>query len=461
MTWTLRILLCFLVVVLFSLVSYAGTITRVTKPNGTTAWVTGDTVTPTDLNGDFDAIVSEFNGGIDTINIGTVLTSALTGCVSGACSDPFGPQNVDDYSADEDEMNNILDPSESGSVTLPTDMEDELEVLRYAVKRLSIGDSIYRDNAALVDADWWEFPVRGPNLVINGSMQMDADADGTADGWTLVDGAGGGAPTLALVSGTQAEGYGRDQKITATAVGDGVSQVITRLKASTRYLIVARVKVGAGDTTELTTAGALAASEWDDIVTARSLDFTTTTLTTKGVVIKTDATPTDITISLLGTNAADVWTVSDVAMYELSEEYIPTDRQGVFYTEKEAAAGTTSAGTGAYVVLASPTGAVIPPYPDYTVSVDSDIAILNNACGATVLVCLRLMENAVAVGNIPCVSVDNNEQASAHLHYLNTSPTAGTSLTYTVQEKSSCATITFHTSAAGTASQMSIEARPR
>ena len=108
--------------------SFAGTVARNTKPSGGSDWVSGDTVTPTDLNGDFNTIYNEFNGSVDDANIGTLTTTSITGCVGGTCSNPLGLEDVDDYSTNEAEANNDSTPGISGTPSLATDGEGEVEI---------------------------------------------------------------------------------------------------------------------------------------------------------------------------------------------------------------------------------------------------------------------------------------------------------------------------------------------
>jgi hypothetical protein len=447
----------------------AATIARGIKPNGTTAWKTDDQFTPDDINYDFDTIYNLVNGNLDSANIsasGFNISIITDGCGSdggSACTDPLGFDDLNDYSDTEAEANNEKDPGDSDTPILSTDGTDELETLRYAIRRLGTGINVWRENGALVSVDWWELPVRGPNLVLNPSFQHDDDADGTADNWTLVD--GGGGPTDSLEADSQAEGYGLSQRIQdATGGGDGIRQVVGRLKASTRYLILARVKVlGAPDITELTTSGALAASEWDDIVTARSIDFDSTSYETKGAVVLTDGTPTDITISLLSTAAADDFNVSDVAMYELNEDWMPFQRTG-FSSHVTVDVKQDCAGAPAYVAVTNLAKTIIVPGPDYMVSVDATVSMGDGAATNYQTAC-QLKEGASVVSGPISTYIRSGTGDSASMHYVNNSPTAGASLAYTVECYCPTNNLDFQVNYAGasgqTESELSIMVQPK
>lgn len=432
MTW-IRSFFILLIVVMFVTVSYSGTVSRVTKPTGTTAWVTGDDVTAIDLNGDFDAIFNVVNGGINDDNISGITTTEITaGCAGGGCSNPLGPQDLDDYSEDEDEADNVATPGTSETPSFATTMEGEVTRLRYAIRRLAIGDDVYRDNGALDVGDWWELPARGPNLVLNPSFYHDDDEDGTADSWTLEDGGVGGGPTALIGTNSQAEGYGQHQEIQAAGIGDGISQAITRLKASTLYLIVVRLKVTTTDTTEFTTSGALAASEWDDIVTARSIDFTSASYVTKGAVVMTDTTPTNITISLLSTHADDVFWVADVGMYELSTEVMPFQYRD-FSSHTTVSAKQDCAGAPAYVEVTSLAKTIVVPGPNYTVSVDATVSLDDGSGGTNYETACQIKEDDVVVAGPVSGYLRSTTSESVSMHYVNSAPTGGASLDYTVE----------------------------
>jgi hypothetical protein len=440
MMWLNRLLVVSLVC-LFPAGVLGGDVSRVTKPSGGTDWQTYDSFNPDDINGDINAIVNVLNGNIDDDNLdvsGITTTSITAGCAGGACSNPLSLADLDDYWATEAEGATNTDPGDSGADVPATTAEGEIARLRYVAKRALIGLNVERENGALVDVDWWEHPVRGPNLIRNGQFGVDSDADGLADNWTLVD--GGGGPTASITALTVAEGGGNEQRIQdATGGGDGLEQVVDGLKAATRYLVVARVKqANAADTTNLTITGGLAAGEWDQIST-RPITFTgTTAYLVKGGVVITTAVPADLTIQILSTAAADDFYVADVVMFELSEDFIPAPSTFGFHirdTTKQ------DAGAGAWANITALVADVMPRGSADIIEVHTSVSFSNLDGGAAAHhgVCVRLHEDGAVVSGPTCTVVPNvaigaaGNVATLSLSYVNTAATPGTELTYQTQ----------------------------
>lgn len=425
-------------------VADATKIARVTKPNGTTDWNAGDQFLPDDINGDLNSIYNEFNGNIDSDNLDSagfsisIITSGCGAAGGSACGNEATPslgfEDLDDYSDTEAIMNNEKDPGVSGSPNLSTDGEDELETLRYAIRRLGTGINVQRENGALVPVDWWELPVRGPNLVLNPSFQHDDDADGMSDNWTTVDG-GGAAPTPSRAAGSQANGYGMLQRVLAGDAGDGLSQVVTRLKASTSYLVLVRSYVNTGDTFNLTITGALGTGEWQSI-SGNVIPITNTTMETQGAVVKTTAVPGDLTILLLSTAASDLISVANVAVYELNEDWMPFQRTN--FATRTVVNTFQDCVEGAYNAVTDLTDTVVVPGPDYTVSVLAIVSFGDvGASGHQSIACQISEDIDVAGANVvsgPIVGgMHSGQSGNITMNYINVAPTAGGSHVYTVE----------------------------
>ncbi len=430
--WQHRLLLAFLVW-LIAVPALATTITRVTKPSGGTAWQTGDQVTATDLNGDFDAIVTVVNGNLDENNLPDYPVGSLAagGAADGAFSITLEANDIDDYSADEAEANNDTAPSVSGTPALATNVEGEIENLRYGIRRATTGINVQRnDNGSMTAVDWWELPVRGPNLITNGQFGVGTD-DGAgnvlADGWTLVD--GDADATMTLVANSEPEGGGYSQDFVAgDNVGDGFSQTVDGLKASTRYLFCARAK-SAVDTIDMTIAGPVA-GEWQAI-TAGDIQFSSGTYEIKCAVVETDAVPANLVISFLSTAGADDWNVADVAAYELSEDFVPSPSPFASYVEVNTKQDCDS---GAWADITDLTTTVMPRNDGSIVVVDA-IVTLYQATGGKRVISIRLDENGSTVAG-PVTQRVHDGANTGHvitLHYVNPAPTPGTALVYQVE----------------------------
>jgi len=214
-----------------------GLIARGMKSTGNTSLADGYDVLAAELNTDFDTIVTEINGALDYTNI------VAGGINSTALATGIDTAKLDDYSASTTEMKAETNPGVSGSESLPTTLDGELERIRYVLKRHGLGGvALHNEGAANLSTYWGDHSVRGPNLVRNHSFEVKTTAAGSApDGWTKL-----ATPTTLTVATTDtSNGVGQCISIVADAATEGIYQTLTGLKKSTLYFVQARYVVTA------------------------------------------------------------------------------------------------------------------------------------------------------------------------------------------------------------------------
>lgn len=323
-----------------------------TSAGGGTAFKDNTDALASEVNTDLDTVYSEVNGNLDENNV-----PALPWSVISTAPDP---EDIDDTSGTGAEQDVSQSPGDHSSRTLATNVEDELQQLRYGVERLGIGtNTVRQDTASEEDVSWIEDVPGGPNLVINGGFGLysgDTATPDVADGWAFV-----GTPTTSEIEqDSQAEGTTVSYHVVA-GIGEGVQQTVTDLKGDTRYLIVVDAKVASGDTWNLITTGA-DTNEWDDV----SDTLTATSFTKKGYVVETDSTPTDIVIRFTGTAAADDINIREVSMRELGT--MPrTERTG--WTYPAVKISTSTALSASLADISGLAQDVVVPGPGYEVEV--------------------------------------------------------------------------------------------
>lgn len=359
-------------------------INRSNKPNGGTDWQDGDIVSDSgaeDLNADFNTIYTEFNGGIDNANIkasagieGSKLANNAIIDARVSASANIDPGKIGDYSASDSEQNTVSDPGDSDSNTLATDLEEELEQLRHEIKKVSIGSSAKITDGASSglgsdgNAAWFDGAVIGPSVIRNGSF-LDTEADSTAPtppfGWDVIDGGGGGPSTLTTVTLDVAEGQGHAIHMVDSnaAARDGISQTLDGLKASSRYLIVARIKP-ITTTWKLTTTGATGTFGNLDLSTASGGSV----WETLAGVIETDATPTDVVVNLISGAALAQVHIASCFVYPIGPD--PADRATSSFLRTTSTSSNTEA-----TAISELSHSVVVPGPGYAVSIRANLQL--------------------------------------------------------------------------------------
>jgi len=279
---------------------------------------------------------------------------------------------------------------------------------------------------------WGDLPVRGPNLIVNPNFAIRNSSVATPQGWTLV-----GSPSLAnnALSGADlSEGRGIALTIAANnAAQEGISQTL-RPRASTRYLVLARVKATSGDA-HLETTGADVTSSF------RNIDDTTSStsyVTLKGV-IQTDSTPTDIVVQVLTNGDSDTndIKVSFVGVYECHADHAILCGSGSFELTSTSAVTLGSAAFADVFVGAAIEVRV--PGPGFEIHAEAIVPLANTTAGAEA-VAVRITENASPSDtSVWELEMPATSTATAVVSFVNTAPVAGTLYTYDVSGRSTVA----------------------
>lgn len=406
---------------------------------GTTEYEDGDTILASELNTDLNTIVNEINGALDDANI-----------QAGADIDPG---KINDYSADATESRTKTDPGISGGQFYATSLEGELERLRYTIQQIATGvGTDYNNGTTTADVYYGDYPARGPNLIANPSFEVKSNTSGTAapDRWSLV-----GTPSaISQQTTSTAFGVGKAIRVVADAANEGLSQTVSGLKASTHYLVSARVKVNAvGDIASLTTTNADSAGNFRDL----ALTTSSTTGTVLHGVIKTDSSATGIVVSLLTVANGDSVDWDDVQFVECNPN--PFSSKGyvaVRDTSSDTTVGDVTTVDRAFPFSDALSAAVTVPGPGYTIRVTARLSVKS---GATQTFYGSLYENdgggAVLHERGDIAFADANYGGSLTLSYIQVAPTPGSTYTYTVNGSVNTSTATPNDSNGGPTDQNS------
>ena len=400
-----------------------GSIVRGTKASagGGTAFVGNTLILPDEANTDHDTIYSEFNGGIDDVNVRSTADVAET--------------KINDISATAATHDDTATPGDSLAHVLPTSLSGEVQQLRYVEERLALGIGATRvDGAGTGTTFWGDFPARGANLIYNPNFSAFSSTLVTF-GWTDL---ATGTPTFtktALSGATLSEGAGFEMRIQAgSAAVAGLSQTLAGLKASTRYLVVARCRATT-NAAHLTITGADVASSF------RSFDTTTSssTYTTIKGVFQTDSTPTSIIVKITTNGASgDDVKFSYVGVYECAADIVPLGESGTIEEFTSSAITLGSAGFTNLTNLLS----VRVPGPGYEIYIDAEIPIANtNASVQTFAAQLTDTGGTAYSGAVYEQTMPASSTATAIIHHIITATlaTAGTTFTFKVTGRSTAA----------------------
>lgn len=424
----------------------AGLITRSTKPNGGTSWQTGDTITATPLNGDADTIYNLVNGSLDSTNLsasagitsGQILDDTLTNAdINSAAAIAYSKflqtaaqqdmDIVDDFATNAAEFITNTSPGDTGTPSLPTNLEQEIARIRYVLRRIAVGANAKLTTGS-AEANWIDVPVRSGNLMFNGDFEIKAAASPAApDGWAL-----NGVPTTVQQAETAVTmGEGKEINIVARASNaDGITYTLAGLKASTNYVVSVWAKAAtASDTCALATSGA-AAGTFGDV----SLSTQSTTYVPLVAMFATDATPTNIVINLIGSSnaQADDCDFDHAGVFEANAD--PVALPGALAQTVRVTASQTITAT-AYAAVTNATTAVTVPGPGYWIETVFDGSANRQAGSSNEDFAFQIKENGTACAIKTDSFQYNDEMGSISLHCVNTAPTVGATYTYTVEAK--------------------------
>ena len=294
--------------------------------------------------------------------------------------------------------------------------------------------SLANPSATTVAEQRFMFDPGKVNQLYNGSFEV---TDGTGlvastsvpAGWALV----ATNPTLAYATETTTEGTGLDLTMTRGAGDGGIEQTVV-LKTNTTYYVMARAKAAGGGSCELSTlnaGGTNLAAQTTASATYTTLSGTFTTTVAAG-------TADTLTIRLRVLTAGSC-TVDNIALYETT-----ADKRGI----------TTPSGVGCFDTDTSTTNDIYTtagtfvdalvlcevtiPGPGYMVQIDGVVVADNDTAAESLTV--RLREEGVTKDVKTVLAGPDNDGANhsediviVPVHFLNTSPTPGTTLSYTLE----------------------------
>lgn len=292
-------------------------ITYPAKPvagNGTSEYVEGQSLPAAELQADFDAIATVVNGDLDEDNLssGTQIPNSKLVDIDGT--------KVVDHSDSATTAALATSPGDSATLgsNLATNNEGELERLRYRIGRnTSFPGAQYRNSSGTdVDVAWVEPPIVGPNRLANSGFEVFTGSSGDApDGWTEV-----GTITTSAIEAAATAATGADKRslaLTMASSGGGISQTVSGLRASTKYLFGVRYFRTSG-TVAVSTTGGLGSGNYQNPTIS---DNSTSGIQTVQIVVQTDTSGTDMVFRVLSGASSTDFNVVSVWCYELNEDF--------------------------------------------------------------------------------------------------------------------------------------------
>lgn len=386
--------------------------TRPTKSTGSATFIDGVPLPASDLEGEFTAI-----------------NTALGTC---APSTGIDAAAVDDYSASASEQKTATSPGTGSSLSAATTLEEEIARLRYKIEELALGiDAKRYDGSSNVDCSWVDTPIRGQNLVLNGSfLHKSTGTTAAPEGWTLA-----GTPTTCdVITGVVAEGEVRAINLVADASTEGLTQTLKGLKAGARYLAVCRARATSG-TARFVISGADNSSQFRPITQTT----TSATFVTLKSVFQTDSTPTDVVVQIDAAANGDNVDFTHVAVYECNTDPLATARVPVAFASD--ITGAVTFNSTSYTTLH--TRAVYVPRSGMQVKVTAHLTGIVGA-GSADRITAQITQNT---SQVMLASEDGtaNQHVACSMSYVNTNPAPGL-FTYTLDAKRVNASVTVESS---------------
>jgi hypothetical protein len=207
---------------------------------------------------------------------------------------------------------------------------------------------------------------------------------------------------------------------------EGIIQIITGLLPSTQYRFQARAKAATGDTCQIKS------TDHGSVIPSAAEDETTqdTAFETLQLLVTTDATPTDITISLLGPDADDACTWDNVSFVQVTPAFSPPlPSVAVFQASNADHVICNTAFTGTCVDLVNVE--VTPPGPNYFARITGEVN-WNAADGAICQV--QLWDGSAQVALSGFTPGSGSSDQAAFIHHVTAVPmVSGTTVTYTLR----------------------------
>jgi hypothetical protein len=374
-----------------------GQIVRGTKAKGGKEFTTG-AILASEVNTDFNSIYNEFNGEIDEDNIDPAANIPNSSLVV------IEPDHVNDHADTDPIYLTTASPGTTAAPLKPTDMEGELERIRYrfAANNTQINAQYMTSGDILADLGWVEPGAVGRNMLPNPGFEAQTGvADSAPDGWALV-----GTPGTVDILVPSATGAGLEKRslnIIADDATEGISAVVGGLKLSTKYIVGIAYILNSGEMNLITAGGLNAGKDYQDILFN---DATAAgTLEEWQGVVSTNTSADDLTVTIQSTAAADDFELFYVWMYELSDTFpveIPhIPQQYVTYTTNEAI--TDTGGTGTWTELTDLTIDQYIPHAGYKCTYEVTISCVSGtgAGGSTPAYAFRIEEGQDGGADVP------------------------------------------------------------
>lgn len=283
------------------------------------AFINGTPNDGTAVDAEFENFRTTINGNIDNANINPSAAIAATKV------DPIPPARVLDHADTEAEYKTFTTPGDTGTPSLPSTLEGELERLRYRIgaNKGYLNGSYYETSGTpgFATLSWTEPAIVGHNLLPNPGFEVQSGATNSApDGWTLV-----GTPSTVAIAVPAHPGTGLEKRslnIVTDAINEGIEVAIGGLKTNVKYLVGMSYTIVDNGTTpgtiRLTTTGGLATGDYQNLVLTDFVENINVVSTFQGLVRPT-STPGAITVRLDATQAGANFNIHEVWMYEVAD----------------------------------------------------------------------------------------------------------------------------------------------
>jgi len=286
-----------------------GTINRGSKAAGGQSFVDDTDILASEVNTDFDRLYTLVNGNIDSTNI-----SSSAAIPNSALAEIDGTK-VADHADNASTYETRTSAGDTATPSLPTDLEEEHERIRYRIERAGrYASAQYTDSDDTNQTvSWTEPPIQGGNLLVNSGFEGADPAGNAPYGWTEE----GTLTDSELAAAAAANGlYARHLTLTGDT-STGISQTVSGLKASTKYLFGCVYVRTAGTVLIETTGGLAAGNDYQD--SSVSDNSTSASLQTVNMIVQTTGTPADIDFRIMcGANSTD-FDVVEAWCYELND----------------------------------------------------------------------------------------------------------------------------------------------
>jgi hypothetical protein len=234
-----------------------------------------------------------------------------------------------------------------------------------------------------------------------------------------------------------------------------VSQSVGFIKASSRYLVTARVKVASG-TAALVTTGADATSSFRDL----SITTTSATFATLKGVVQTDSTPTALVVQVISSGSAATFDVAYVGVHEMTEDFDYADAiVPTVIARNSSQSQATTYVNGAWTAVPGGDVTITVPGPGYGIRITGQVSGKINTGGGQLDVRITANINgggaAQVGGTVGETFAVLNVQETVDIYYAQQSVTAGD--TWVVQLEGQTATNTVSSNPTSAASGDTLE----